>query len=52
MLRYPPFTVQEGCVDEGEEDTVRASHDDAPGGTLQAHHRRNESLSRQSTVSR
>ena len=45
MLRYPPFNVQVVCMDEGEEDTVRASHDDASGGTLQAHHRRNESSS-------
>ena len=52
MLRYPTFNVQAVCVDESEEDTVRALHDDAPGETLQAHHRRNESSSRQTTVSR
>ena len=32
MLRYPPFNVQAVCMDEGEEDTVRALHDDVPGG--------------------
>ena len=30
MLRYPPLNVQAVCTDEIEEDTVRASPDDAP----------------------